>query len=350
MKDWRRTLIPPATSIHETMRIIEEGALQIALVVDEQRQLQGVVTDGDIRRGILNGIPLNEPVTLVMNANPVTASLQDGRENILAAMKMKAVHHIPVVNEERVVISVATMEDLIRSQEKENWVVLMAGGLGQRLRPLTVECPKPLLKVGSKPVMESIIESLVEYGYRKFYMAVNYKAEMIQDHFGDGSHLGLEIRYINEKQRMGTAGALGLLTDRPDKPFIVMNGDLLTKVNFDNLIDFHIEQNAMATMCIREYDFQVPYGVVQVEGERLVSLEEKPVHRFNVSAGIYVFDPEVLDLVNSKTCYDMPELFKKILKLQWNTTVFPIRDYWVDIGHVADLERANGEYDHYFRK
>lgn len=348
MKDWKQILISPSTSIREALQIIDSSAMQIALVVDGNGRLLGTVTDGDIRRGILKGIMLEEAVQRVMNAHPTVAKAYERRDIVLAVMKLKRLNHIPVIDDEGHVIKVETLQELIRVDEKENWVVLMAGGLGSRLRPLTDDCPKPLLRVGGKPVLETILENFMEYGFRKFFLSVNYRAEMVEEYFKDGSQWGVEIQYIRETKRLGTAGALSLLPHRPTKPILIMNGDLLTKVNFQQLLDFHIEHQAQATMCVREYKYQIPYGVVKMDKHLLKGIDEKPVERFLVNAGIYVLEPKALDYIPSDECFDMPGVFEKIIKNNGETTVFPIREYWLDIGQMSDFERANIEFGEVF--
>ncbi|MBP2636934.1 MAG: alcohol dehydrogenase [Firmicutes bacterium] len=344
MKDWKKILVSPDTTIREALQIIDSSAMQIALVVDDKERLLGTVTDGDIRRGILKGISLEDLVQRIMNAHPTVAKSYERRDIVLAVMKLKRLNHIPVIEDDGRVIKVETLQDLISVDEKENWVVLMAGGLGSRLRPLTDECPKPLLRVGGKPVLETILENFMEYGFRKFFVSVNYRAEMIKEYFGDGSRWGAEIQYIHENKPLGTAGALSLLPQKPAKPILVMNGDLLTKVNFQQLLDFHLEHQAQATMCVREYTYQIPYGVVKMDKHVLTAIEEKPTERFLVNAGIYVLEPTALDYIPADEYFDMPNLFKTIIKQNGETTVFPIREYWLDIGQMSDFERANGEF------
>ena len=224
----------------------------------------------------------------------------------------------------------------------------MVGGLGTRLRPLTETTPKPMLKVGNKPILQTIVEKFAEYGYTDIVMCVNYKSDIIQDYFKDGSDFGVNIEYILEEQRMGTAGALSLLKDKPNEPFFVMNGDLLTNVNFEHLHNYHIATNSVATMCVREYDFQVPYGVVNIKDSKIVSIEEKPTHKFFVSAGIYMLSAKVLDYIPNNEFYDMPTLFEKLIGLSENTVSFPIREYWLDIGRMEEYKKANDEYSEVF--
>ncbi|HBZ81747.1 nucleotidyltransferase family protein [Brevibacillus sp. FSL K6-0770] len=344
MVNWRDLLVSPQTPIINTLEIIDKNARQIALVVDEEDRLLGTVTDGDIRRGLLKGRALTDHISLVMNSFPTVASPYDTRDNVLALMKIKQLHQIPVVDEDGRIVHVEILDELLRPKKKENWVVLMAGGLGTRLHPLTHDCPKPLLKVGDKPILETILQSFVDQGFYKFYISVKYKAEMIQKHFGSGERWGVTIRYIEEQQSLGTAGALSLLPARPTDPFFVMNGDLLTKVHFEQLLDFHKNYQAHATMCVREYDHQIPYGVVRLDKQRLTSIEEKPIQRFFVNAGIYVLNPSVLEYIPHNTYLDMPSLFDKLLKEAKDTIAFPIREYWLDIGRITDFEKANREY------
>lgn len=341
-------MVSPETPIIRTLEIIDASARQIALVVDHAERLLGTVTDGDVRRGLLRGKSLNDPVSQVMNAYPTVASPYDSKENILALMKLKQLQQIPVVDEDGRVLHVETLGELLRPSKKENAVVLMAGGLGTRLRPLTHECPKPLLKVGDRPILETILLNFIDHGFYRFYISVHYKAEMIKSYFGDGSRWNVEIHYLHEDDSLGTAGALSLLPETPSSPFFVMNGDLLTKVNFEQLLDFHLAHKAKATMCVRKYDHQVPYGVVKLNRHELLGIEEKPVQRFFVNAGIYVLDPSVIPLIPRNSYYDMPSLFDLLVKQQERAIAFPIREYWLDIGRFADFERANLEFAEVF--
>lgn len=349
MKDWGKTLIPLSSSIVDTIKIIDTSGMQIALVVDEKNRLQGTVTDGDIRRGILRGVSLDRPVTEVMRAAPVAATVEQKREEILNIMKKKGIKQIPVVDEGGCVVGLELLDELLHTGVMENWVVLMAGGLGTRLKPLTDHCPKPMVKIGSRPLLETILTSFIAQGFTRFFLAVNYMAGRIKEHFGDGSKWGVEINYLTEKKKMGTAGALGLLPEKPDKPLLVMNGDLLTKVNYRQLLDFHDENRAAATMCVREYTFQLPYGVVKLENNRRIrEIDEKPVHRFFVNAGIYVLEPSVLQYLPPDTYIDMTTLFGRIIAHKLETSVFPIREYWIDIGYHEELEKANAEFGNLF--
>lgn len=349
MKEWRKVKISPSASILEAMRLIDESAYQIALVADEYDRLLGTVTDGDIRRGILRGIELSEPVQTIMNPTPIYITKSDSHHKILSLFQQKGLRQLPIVGDDRIILGIELAEDYAVQKRNDNWVVLMAGGLGTRLYPLTTNVPKPMLAVGEKPILETILESFIEHGFHQFYLSVNFKKEIIKSYFSDGSKWGVTIRYLDESQRLGTAGALSMLPVTIHKPIIVMNGDILTKVNFQHLIDFHIETNTMATMCVREYHHQVPYGVVRTVGDRLLTIEEKPTHKYFVNAGIYVLNPEALRFVPQNDFFDMPTLFEKLIHLNYTTSAFPIREYWLDIGRMSDFERANTDYEEVFR-
>ena len=349
MKNYKDILISPETTILKTIELVDASSLQIALVIDENNRLIGTVCDGDVRRGILKGIQLSESVQKIMFTTPTVVKSNAGRDSVLAVMKAKQLRQIPVVDDEYHVVGLEVWSELLEVHSLENWVVLMAGGLGSRLGHLTKDCPKPLLKVGNKPILETILDGCKEVGLTKFFIAVNYKADMIKKYFGDGSRFGIDIQYLCEPEKMGTAGALGLLPEKPNHPLLVMNADVLTKVNLNQLLGFHAEHNASATMCVREYEFQVPYGVVKVDNHRLTAIEEKPVQRFLVSAGIYVLNSEVLSYIPKGKSLDMPNVFEKLIDVGSETAVFPIREYWLDIGRINDFERANGDYDEVFR-
>jgi dTDP-glucose pyrophosphorylase len=341
MTDWTKLLIRAAATIRQAIEVIDAGCMQIAFVVDSDGRLLGAVSDGDVRRAILRGIELGAPATQIMNANPLVARPGDDRDAILAVMQEKQIHRVPVVDSKGRMIGLDSFDELVRPPRRDNAVVLMAGGRGTRLRPLTAERPKPMLHVGSKPILETILSGFIEHGFHRFFISVNYMAEMIKDHFGDGSRWNVEIRYLEEAEAMGTAGCLRLLPDVPTSPIVVMNGDVLTRINLNLLLDFHERCHAAATLCVREYDFQVPYGVVKLDNDRLVGIEEKPVQRFFVSAGIYVLEPAALKLVPSTAPYDMPSLFQSLMDRNMATVVFPIREYWLDVGRHGDLEKAS---------
>ena len=349
MSRWRKTLVPGSATIRTAIEVINAGNQQICLVVNEDLGLLGTVTDGDIRRAILAGTDMTEPVARIMNANPRVGSPTELPASLLARMTEAQIYQIPIVDGDGQVVGLTSIEELVGAQEvPDNWVVLMAGGLGKRLRPLTENAPKPLLPVGRKPLLETILENFIQQDFRRFYISVNYKGQMIKDHFGDGGKWNVEIRYLDEDRQLGTAGALRLIPEPPKTPLIVMNGDLLTRVNFRHLLDYHAQHRSTATMCVRQYDFQVPFGVVHIEGDHIRKIDEKPVHSFFVNAGIYALDPGVIDSVPAGDLFHMTTLFERVIETGEKTAVFPIHEYWLDVGRIDDLDKANGEFDDVF--
>ena len=349
VENWRLVVMQPKATIIDAMTVIDRGALRVALVVDEQYRLLGVVTDGDIRRGLLSKIDLNASVAKVMCNSPFVANVGDSQEKIFSLMNAKTIEHIPVVDDLGVLVGLKTLRELARPRTRDNWVVLMAGGLGSRLGPLTKECPKPLLKVGAKPILELILESYIAHGYNNFFFSVNYKKEMIQDYFGDGSNWGVRIRYLEEKGRLGTAGSLALLPETPKEPFFVMNGDLLTRINFNDILNFHQEHQSKATLCVRKVEQTIPYGVVQTDRHQLLTIEEKPTQSYFVNAGIYLLDPQVLPYLSGVSNFDMPDLFQRIIAGGHETAAFPFLDYWLDIGRRGDFHQACQDYQEVFQ-
>jgi dTDP-glucose pyrophosphorylase/predicted transcriptional regulator len=350
MKDWKKAIISPDMIILEAMRIIDSSAIQISLVLDDEQRLVGVVTDGDIRRAILKGISLDQPVNLIMNRQFTSMPLGASSAEMLDLMKLKDLRQIPIVDECGRIVDLKIQEDLIPRVLKDNWVVLMAGGQGTRLQPFTDNCPKPLLKVGNKPLLETILENFIGHNFRKFYISVNYKAEMIEGYFGDGSRWGVTINYLREAERLGTAGALGLLPEKPEQAVIVMNGDVLSNVNLQHFLDFHQSHQAKASMCVWYYHFRVPYGVIKTEQHRLIGIDEKPIQRFFVNAGIYALQPEALDFIPKNTHWDMTDLFALLIKKGYETAAFPIHEHWMDIGCLDDFVQANNEYHKIYDK
>ena len=344
MRNWNHLVVDPDTSIETTIRAIDETACQFLLVVNADGALTGTVTDGDIRRGIIKSIPLTAPVSKIMQTAPKIAHPDDDRDRLLEIMATYSVRQLPIVDSNRHIVGLILKDEIEAPAARDNWVVLMAGGLGERLRPLTETTPKPLLKIGQKPLLETILESFLDYNFRKFFISVNYRSEQLKEYFGDGSKWGVEIRYLEETEKLGTAGALGLMEERPENPFIVMNADLLTKVNFFSLLDFHDEQKSDATMCVREYDIEVPYGVVSIEDNHIVDIEEKPVNKFFVNAGIYVLNPSILEMIGKNSHLDMTSLFSDVLERKYSTSAFPIREYWLDIGRIEDFDKATRDF------
>ncbi|MDX1346908.1 MAG: nucleotidyltransferase family protein [Thiomicrorhabdus chilensis] len=346
--DWRRISVDETASIKQALTVLDKEALQIVLVVNQSGILMGTLTDGDVRRALLRGVGLDDCVLLAMNAMP-TVGLQSQSETAWKRKILeKSIRHLPIVDAEQHVIGL--FYDKKEVQKRLNPVVLMLGGLGTRLRPLTESVPKPMLRVGDRPILETIVTHIAEQGFVNFYFCINYLGEQIRSYFGDGSQWGVNIEYIEEDERMGTAGALSLLPEVPELPFIVMNGDLLTKVNLSALLDFHTEHHNIATACVREYAQQVPYGVVEIDGARVTQLVEKPVYRYFVNAGIYALSPQAMDKVPEQAFYDMPTLIDEVLAEKGPVGGFPITEYWMDIGQMPDFEQAQADYEVHFQK
>jgi len=348
MENIEDIIVNESISIINVLKIIDKSSKQVALVVDCNKKLLGIVSDGDIRRAILNNISLSESIKDIYSKTPAVANINDSREEIINICSSKKIHQIPIINNDGDLIGLETIDELISKNKKSNLVILMVGGLGSRLRPLTDEIPKPMLNVGDKPILQTIVEKFSLYGFTDIIMCVNYKSSVIQDYFEDGSKFGINIEYILEEKRMGTAGALSLLTRNPREPFFVMNGDLLTNVNFEHLLNYHLKENTLATMCVREYDFQVPYGVVNIDKSKITSIEEKPIQKFFVNAGIYILSPDVIDYIPKDEFFDMPTLFEKLINSDKELASFPIREYWLDIGQIEEYEKANSEYSEIF--
>ena len=336
------------TSIKDVIKIIDKSAKQICLIVDENLRLIGTVTDGDIRKGLLNNISVSDSVNRISNKNPVSAHINDSREQLINIFRAKKIHQIPIINNDKTLVGIELLDDLFPSEKFTNTVVLMVGGLGSRLKPLTNDIPKPMLKIGGKPILETIIEGFAKSGFSKIIMCTGYKSEKIQKYFMDGAKFGVNIEYVNEEKKMGTIGALTLLKQKPKDPFFVMNGDVLTNVNFKKMLNFHLKNKSKATMCVRTYDYTVPFGVVTCSDEKIQSIDEKPTQSFFVNAGIYLLDPECIELIPNNEYYDITSLFQKIIDSGANTTAFPLQEYWLDIGRISEYDQANAEFKQLF--
>jgi dTDP-glucose pyrophosphorylase/predicted transcriptional regulator len=344
VRDLADYLVRPDATLREVIKIIDRGAAQIALVADAEKKLFGVITDGDVRRAILRGESLDIPVERVMftKFRSLPASATD--EEALALMRRETLHQIPALDDQGRVVRIFLLEEMIKPKQRPNPVVIMAGGEGKRLRPLTQDCPKPMLRVGGKPLLEIILGQCIDAGFQHFYLSVNYLKNKIQDHFGDGARWNVRIDYLEETQPLGTGGALSLLPQKPAEPLLVLNGDVLTRVDYGRLLRFHSDHQAAATLCVREHTTQIPYGVVRMDDLHVLSLEEKPVLSHYVNAGIYLLDPALIDLVPQDQFFDMPQLLEKAMQHQHRVSAFPIHEYWLDVGQPETLERAHGEW------
>lgn len=337
---WRDALLPIASTLQHAIRCLDESALQIAVVVALDGRMVGTLTDGDIRRGLLRGLTLASPVDEIIHREPMVVPPQWGRDMVIQLMQANKIHQLPVVDEQRRVVGLHLWDELLTPAQRNNLMVIMAGGRGVRLLPHTENCPKPLLPVGGKPMLEHIIERAKAEGFHRFMLAVHYLGHMIENHFGDGSRWQVEIEYLREQTPLGTAGALGLLPKRPTEPFLVTNGDVLTDIRYGELLDFHQRHRAAATMAVRLHEWQHPFGVVKTRGVDIVGFEEKPVSRSHINAGIYVLEPQALDLLAHDEHCDMPSLFERLGQRAERAIVYPMHEPWLDVGRPDDLKAA----------
>lgn len=342
-------MIRDSATLRDTLQRIDAGGIQFAIVVDGDGRLLGTVSDGDIRRGLLRGLTLESPVTACMNREPTSVPAGTSNREILQLLKRTHLHQMPVIDASGRIVDLKVLDELIDQPERPNTVVLMVGGRGERLGDLTRNVPKPMLPVGGRPLLETIIGALCDQGLRRIRLAVNFMSDVIERHFGDGSRFDCDIQYLRETKRMGTAGALSLLGEVPDEPVLVSNGDLLLRLDYCSLLDHHVSTGAEATMAVREFDYQVPYGVVRTQGEQIVSLEEKPVQRYLISGGLYVLSPSAVRRVPPDTFYDMPTLFDDVVRSGGRASIFRIDGYWLDIGRFADYEQAQREFTTVFK-
>lgn len=350
MKDWSETTLKLTDTFEDAIKTVQYGGLRLALVLDEKNKLLGTITDGDIRRALLKHLEMDCSVSEVMNHNPLAASLSDSPDRVMSIMKSRDLLHIPILDKRGVMKDLETLQHLVYEKKSyDNPVFLMAGGFGSRLLPLTKEIPKPLLKLGERPILESIIMRFIDAGFHDFYISTHYIPEKISNYFGDGSKFGVSMKYVNEEKPLGTAGAIGLLPNTITKlPIIMMNGDVLTKVNIENLLKFHEQQSSIATMCIREYDIQIPFGVVNIHKQQLTSIKEKPIQKFFVNAGIYVFDPKLIHVVGENNKIDMPYLLEQQISNGESVSIFPIHEYWADIGSMREYQKAQNSFSNGF--
>lgn len=340
-KNWRTTVLPLNSNIKQAIAKLNDTGLQIVLVLDENDILLGTVTDGDIRRGLLRGLALGEPVERVMRSNSLVVPPEMSRDVVLRLMHANRFRQLPVVDNNYKVVGLQLWDEITAPAERPNLMVIMAGGLGTRLRPHTETCPKPMLPVAGKPMLEHIIERAKAEGFVRFVLSIQYLGHIIEEYFGDGERLGVRIDYLKESTPLGTAGALGLLSPRPDLPFIVTNGDVLSDIKYSELFDFHARHSAVATMAVRLHEWRHPFGVVQTQGVDIVGFEEKPIARTHINAGIYALSPEALTAMIVNTHCDMPSLFEQLKGEGKRTVAYPMHEPWLDVGRPDDLMQAN---------
>lgn len=340
---WREALLPEDAVLRDAIRSLDRSGLQIVVVVSAAGLLRGTVTDGDIRRGVLRGAGLDSALTGILHRDPLVVPPSLGRDSVLQLMQANRVRQLPVVDPAGRVVGLHLWDELSSPHERPNIMVLMAGGRGTRLHPHTENCPKPLVPVAGRPMLEHIIERAKISGFRRFVVALHFLGHMIEDYFGDGHRWDVEISYVREERPLGTAGALGLINPRPDLPFIVSNGDVLADIHYNELLDFHVQHGAAGTMAVRQHEWQHPFGVVRTNGVDIVGFDEKPISRTHINAGIYALNPEALDLLVADESCDMPTLFTR-LQQRARTIVYPMHEPWLDVGRADDLARAHTRY------
>jgi dTDP-glucose pyrophosphorylase len=341
-KQWQRALLMCTDTIQAAIHNLDQVAIKIVLVIDEDGKLEGTISDGDIRRGLLRGLTMDSPLTTVVHRNPFVVPPQMPRGSIEQLMVANKIQQIPVVDEHRKVVGLHVWDQIASPQALSNVMVIMAGGKGTRLRPHTEGCPKPLLPVNGKPMLEHIIDRAKTEGFSHFVISLHYLGHMIEEYFEDGSRFGVRIDYLREESPLGTAGALSLLSPRPSEPIVVTNGDVLTDIHYDEVLDFHLRQKAVATMAVRVHEWQHPFGVVQTEGIDIVGFEEKPVARSHINAGVYALDPSSLDELDKNSPCDMPTLFRRLQTKELRTVAYPMHEPWLDVGRPSDYKAAQG--------
>jgi len=351
MSDLSQICIPATGSIRQAMLCIEQSPGKVALVVDAQKGLLDTVTDGDVRRAILAGEDLDAPVNNLRHRKagsqyprPVTALVGTEHSALLRMMQERMVRQIPLLDEEARLVGLVTLRELLPSEELPLSAVVMAGGYGTRLHPLTEDVPKPMLPVGGRPLLELLIEQLSNAGIKKVNLATHYKKDVIAKHFGDGHNFQVDIHYVEEDRPLGTAGALRLV-EALGEPLLVINGDILTQVDFRAMLDFHRENQADMTVAVKQHEFRLPYGVVETDGSEITGISEKPVIQHFINAGIYLLNPDICQYIPPDQPYDMPDLISLLIGDHRRVVSFPIHEYWLDIGQIADYGRALADID-----
>ena len=344
VNNWKIITIKPTDTFETALNVINQGGYQICLVCDSSGKLAGVVTDSDIRKALIREVQLCEQVTKVMNLAPLIVAPELGENEAHQLMIINHYFHLPIVNPQGILIGLHVAEQLQSKVYRNEALVIMAGGRGRRLMPLTDKCPKPMLPIRGKPILEHLIERAKSDGFQKIILSVNYLAEQIVNHFEDGKKFDLSINYIHEKEPLGTAGALSLLEDNiKSSPIIVTNGDILTDVSYSDLLGPLYNDHCDGVMAVRLQEWQNPFGVILSKDTKLIDLEEKPIHRYQVNAGIYALNPSLLKLLVPGEYCDMTDLFLKGMKSNLDLRVFPLHETWLDIGRLSDYEQAVGQ-------
>jgi dTDP-glucose pyrophosphorylase/CBS domain-containing protein len=337
---WRDAILTLDKTIADALKNINKSGSKISLIVNNKGEFQGTISDGDIRRALINGKDQKTPIQEIVNINALTVTPEIEPEIVLQIMVKNKVQQIPVVDESQKVAGLFLWDEVMLQKKFSNIMVIMAGGKGSRLSKYTKNCPKPLLPVGGKPMLERIIERAKSQGFERFLISINYLGHMIENYFSNGKKWKVDIDYIKEDKPLGTAGALGLISSKPKLPIIVSNCDIVSDFHFTELLNFHYEHNAEATMAVRLHEWENPYGVIQTKGVDIVDIEEKPIVRSHINAGVYILEPSTIDLINKNENLDMPDLFKRIKQKNLRTIVYPMYEPWLDIGRPEDYYKA----------
>ena len=339
LKDLKNISINPNAKISDVLKTINKNEIKFIIVVDKNKKLLGTVTDGDLRRTILKKIDLNSPVKLIMNKKPITVNTHLKKVDLIKFMKQKSIQQLPILNEKKSVIDVAILKELIDPTFIDNAVILMAGGLGKRLMPLTKNLPKPMLLIGNKPILQRLFESMIDQGFHNFYFSINFKGNIIKKHFGDGSKWGVKINYIIENDYMGTAGSLSLIKENISNDVIVLNSDLFTDINFVSLLNFHKLKKSDATMVVNEREFQIPYGVINLKKNKILSISEKPKTKSYINSGIYIISPTIFKKIPKKFI-DMTSFFENMIQQKKNVFAYVSNELWIDIGNFEEFKKT----------
>jgi dTDP-glucose pyrophosphorylase len=337
--------VRPDTSVREAMDVLDRGAAEIVFATTHGGRLVGTVTDGDIRRAILRGVSLTSPVEDLMAREFTSVGRDVPRQALLDLFQSRDIKHIPVIGVDGQLLGVHRIKDFLGRQERANWSIIMAGGQGRRLRPLTDTTPKPMLEVGGQPLLERIVAQLAAAGLKRIFLSVGYLGHQIEEHFGDGGRFGCQLEYLREDEPLGTGGALSLLPDAPKDPLVVLNGDLVTEVRFGALLDYHVRHGFSVTACVKDLAVTIPHGVCRIDGRSVVEFVEKPTHRFLINAGIYVLEPSVLSMIPAGQLYDLPDIINELGSRGEEVGAYAIRESWMDIGNVEDYQRIVKESD-----
>jgi len=338
-----RCTLPETASVRDIAESLNSSGMRIVLLLSAEGSLRGTVTDGDVRRGLLRGYSLDDVGTKIANTQFRTALSGQTKSELTKALEVAGVSYLPLVDDRGVLVDLFSIDNLGREALLPNTVVVMAGGRGMRLQPLTSTTPKPMLPVGGKPMLQHILEGIRDEGFVSVLISTNYLAEKITDYFGDGSHFGLDISYLREESPLGTAGALSLIESELTDPVVVLNGDVMMSAKLTDILAYHVEHEAKITMGVKGLDTQIPFGVVTMEGGIVVAMEEKPTYRNYVNAGIYVIDPEVIREIETASRVNMPDLIERQLSRR-TVIAYPLHEMWMDLGHPEDLHKAEKLY------